>query len=104
MQAARLHVEVSDVERVVFDELAARLDLIAHQCREHLVRLGVVLGANLEQRPILGVHRRHPERIRVHLTQALVAVDGDAFSAGGDEELDELIDVAQRRIRLLPRP
>jgi hypothetical protein len=26
-----LHVEVSDVERVVFDELAARLDLIAHQ-------------------------------------------------------------------------
>ena len=47
-----LHVQVPHVERVVLDELAARLDLIAHQRREHLVRLGVVLGAHLQQRPV----------------------------------------------------
>ena len=49
--ASRLHVEVLDVERVVFDELAARLDLIAHQRREHQVGFGVIFGAHLQQRP-----------------------------------------------------
>ena len=43
-------VQVAHVQRVVFDELAARLDLIAHQRREHLVGFGVVLGAHLQQR------------------------------------------------------
>src|SRR5262245_29690703 len=70
-QAPWLHVEVSDVKRVVFDELAARLDLIAHQGREHLVRLGMILRTNLQQRAILRVHRRGPQRVRVHLTQTL---------------------------------
>ena len=90
---AGLHVEVSDVERVVLDELAPRLDLVAHQRGEHLVRLGVVLGADLQQRPVLGIHRRGPQRVRVHLAETLVAVDGDALLAGGDEEVDERVDV-----------
>ena len=47
-----LDVEVAHVERVVLDELAARLDLIAHQRREHLIGLRVVLGAHLQQRAV----------------------------------------------------
>src|SRR5689334_16773521 len=72
-------VEVLYVERVVFDELAARLDLVAHQRREHQVRLGVVLGSDLQQRPLRRIHRGLPQRVRVHLAETLVAVHGHAL-------------------------
>src|SRR5215208_1385662 len=45
----RSDIEILDVERVVFDELAARFDLVAHQRREHQVGLGVVFGLDLKQ-------------------------------------------------------
>ena len=69
---AGLHVEVPHVERVVFDEFAARLDLIAHQRREHLIRLGVILGADLQQRPVFRIHGRQPQGVRVHLAEPFV--------------------------------
>ena len=43
-----LDIEILDVERVVFDELAARFHLVAHQRREHQVGLGVILGPDLQ--------------------------------------------------------
>jgi hypothetical protein len=57
--------------------------------REHLVRFGVILRTNLQQRAMLRIHRRGPQRVRVHLTETLVAIDGDTLAARGDEELDE---------------
>jgi hypothetical protein len=36
----RLNIERRDVQRVLLDELAARLDLVAHQAREDLVAVG----------------------------------------------------------------
>src|SRR4051812_27985377 len=83
-------VEIPDIERVVLDELAARLHLVAHQRREHLIGFGVVFSADLKQRAMVRVHRGVPQRIGVHLAQALVAVDSDALLAGGDEEFHEL--------------
>src|SRR6516162_1833608 len=50
----RSDVEVFHVQRVVLDELAARLDLIAHQRGEHQVGFGVVLGLDLQERPLRG--------------------------------------------------
>src|SRR5687768_3593854 len=94
-------VQVPHVQRVVFDELPSRLDLVAHQRGEHLVRLGVVLGADLQQGPVLRVHRRRPERVWIHLAKALVAVDRDALLAGGDEEFDELVDGRQSDVGIL---
>ncbi len=44
----------------------------------------------------VGIHRRGPQRVRVHLAEALVAVDGDALLAGGDEELDEFVERSTR--------
>src|SRR3954447_876791 len=44
--AHRSDVEVLDVERVVFDELAARFHLVPHEGREHEVRFHVILGAH----------------------------------------------------------
>src|SRR5262245_31127134 len=95
-----LHVKVLDVECVVFDELAAGLDLITHQGGEHLIRLRVVFGANLQQRAILWIHRGRPQRIRVHFAETLVAIEGDALPAGGQEEFNELVDVVKRRVGL----
>ncbi len=43
-----LDVEFFDVEGVGFDELAARLDLIAHEEREELIRLERVVDAHLQ--------------------------------------------------------
>src|SRR6185436_18608876 len=94
-QARGLHVEVSHVEGVVFDELATRLDLITHKGGEHLVSLGVVLGADLQQGTVLRIHRRRPQRVRVHLAKTLVAIDGDALAASCDKELHELVNVVQ---------
>src|SRR6266545_457014 len=88
----RSNIEVLDVERVVFDELAARLDLVAHQGGEHQVRGRVIFRLDLQERPLGRIHRGLPQRVRVHLAEALVAVDGDALLAGGDEELDEIVE------------
>ena len=52
----------------------------------------MILRLHLQQRPLRRIHRRLPQRVRVHLAEALVAVDGDAFLAGGDEELDEVVE------------
>src|SRR5688572_16961223 len=88
---AVLNVQIPYVERVVFDELAAWLDLVAHECGEHLVRFGVVFGAHLHQRAVVRVHRRVPERVGIHLAETLVAVDRHALLARDDEKLDEVV-------------
>src|SRR5437660_12859102 len=76
-------VKILYVERVVFDELPAGLDLVAHQRREHQVGFRVVFGAHLQQRPHARIHRRFPELLGTHLAEALVAVHGDALLARG---------------------
>src|SRR3970040_212119 len=86
-----LNIKVLYVERIVLDELAAPLELVANQRRERQVRFHVILGADLRERARLRVHRGRPERVRVHLAEALVAVDRHALLAGGGEELDEVV-------------
>ena len=61
------------------DEGAARRDGVAHQAGEQLVRLGGVVDVHLQQRASSRVHRRVPELVRVHLAEALVALQ----AAGG---------------------
>ena len=51
---ALLDIEILDVERVVFDELAPRLDLVAHQRREHQVGFHVIFGADLRSVRVSG--------------------------------------------------
>src|SRR5581483_3373764 len=68
-------VEVGDVEGVVLDEFAARLDDVAHQGGEDLFRLVGVGDLNLQQAAGLRIERRLPELLGIHLAEALVAVD-----------------------------
>src|SRR3954468_3627190 len=71
-RAKRLDIQVLDVEGVVLDEFASRLDLVAHEGGEHQVRLGVILGPDLQQRALGGIHRGLPQRVGVHLAKTLV--------------------------------
>ena len=76
-----LDVQILHAQRVVLDEAAARLDLVAHQRREDLVGLVGVLDTDLQQRARLRVHRRFPELLRVHLTEPFVALHVESLAA-----------------------
>src|SRR5438128_550873 len=68
------HVDVRRPQRIALDEVAPRLDLVAHQHREHVVGLDGVVDLHAQQAAHGGVHRGLPELLRVHLAQALVAL------------------------------
>src|SRR6266850_2456630 len=76
LSVGHLDIQVGDVERVLLDELAPGLDGITHQDREHLVGADRVLHRDLQERPRLRIHRRFPELLGIHLTEALVALEG----------------------------
>ena len=63
------------MQRVLFDELAARFDDIAHQRREDLVGGDRVLDAHLEQAARFRIDRGFPQLLGIHFAQALEALD-----------------------------
>ena len=64
------HVEVSYVQRVVFDERSAWLHHVTHQDRKHLVSLDrvILIELDLEQFPSSGIHRGREELLGVHFS------------------------------------
>ncbi len=54
-------------------------DLLAHQHREDLVGGRGILAVDPQQGPRLGVHRRLPELVGVHLAEALEPLDGQVL-------------------------
>src|SRR3954468_15394305 len=62
-------VEVGHVAGVGLDELAPRLDLVAHEHREHALGLRGVVHGHLDKGARPRVHRRLLELGRVHLAQ-----------------------------------
>jgi len=68
------HIQISDVEGVLLDELAAALDVLAHQRGEDLLALHQVLQADAQQRA--GTRRSwwSPTTARRSSRQALVAL------------------------------
>src|ERR1022692_982402 len=70
-----LYVEIRYVQRVLLDEFAPRFDRIAHQRRKDVIGRHGIFDAHLHQTPALRIDRRIPELARVHLAQALVALD-----------------------------
>src|SRR5918995_1655565 len=68
-------IQVLHLSCILLDKLFSRLDLVAHERREQFVSDRCRLDCDLEQSPILRVHRRLPELDRVHLPEALEASD-----------------------------
>ena len=69
------NIQEANVFRVAGDETAAGLDVFAHQNREQLVSGGRVVEGDLAQHPDVGIHRRLPKFLGVHLTKTLVPLD-----------------------------
>src|SRR5215217_3556536 len=76
-------IQVFHLSGVLLDKLFARLYLVAHQRGEQLIRHRRRLDRDLEHRPVLRVHRRLPELLRVHLRETLEAGD-TGVSVGPD--------------------
>src|SRR4051812_14739081 len=70
-----LNVEIHYRQRVLLNELTSRLDLIAHQRRENIVRRHSVLNPHLHEPPTRRINGGLPELARIHLAQPLVALD-----------------------------
>src|SRR5579885_2580368 len=69
-----LNIEVLHVQRVVFDELASRLHIFAHQRGKDGFGFGDVLEFDLEQRAALGIHGGLPELRGCHLAQPFITL------------------------------
>ena len=72
-------VQIPDVERVVFDESAARFDHVAHQNSKHLVGLSGVVLIQIDPKEfaVEWVHRGGEQFLCVHLTESLEPFDRD---------------------------
>src|SRR6202044_3598118 len=63
------HVQIRHAQRVVLDELAARLDDVAHQLDENVVSLVDLADLDLQERAGVAVEGRLPQLILVHFAQ-----------------------------------
>src|SRR5436305_1298569 len=86
-----LHIQVPHFQRVVLNERPPRLDLVAHEDGEDGVGVDVVLDLHAEEAALGGIHRGLPELRRVHLAEALVALDRKAFLGAFVEAVDRLL-------------
>src|SRR5215208_284209 len=88
---SRLRIQVLDLAGVRLDEPLSRLDLVAHEVREELVGDRRRIDSDLQERPVLRVHSRLPQLVRVHLPKALEATDaGVAVGAQARQRLLQL--------------
>src|SRR5256885_4085489 len=87
-------VEVGDRQSVLLDELAARLDLITHEGREDIVGGHRVLDLHLHEPSCLRIDGRLPQLLRVHLSQALVALDGLTLASLVEQPLHPFLEGA----------
>src|SRR5207342_2467292 len=95
-------VEVGDLQRIFFDELAARFDHVPHQRGEDLIGGHGVLYAYLQQAARFRIDRGIPQLLGVHFTQALEALDLAAL-LGFLEQPRLRFGEAQNRCSRLPR-
>lgn len=99
-------VQVAHVERVVLDELAAGLHLVAHEEREDLVGLDGVRELHALHVALRGIHRRRVEFLGVHFAEALETIDAHALAAAcvdGREQVREVRHVLRRAVLLQRR-
>src|SRR5436305_3293791 len=88
-------IEEADVLRVLLDEVAARLDLVAHQRRENEVRGRSVLDLDPHEHSGRRIHSGLREIFGVHLAEALEARDLDALL----RELERIVAQSGERLR-----
>src|SRR5262245_48711954 len=87
-------IQEPHVPRVLLDERAPWLDLVAHECRARPVGGGRVLDLDANESAIGRIHRRVGELLGVHLAEALEAADLETLLReieGGGAKLPERV-------------
>src|SRR2546430_14708240 len=87
-------VEFGDRQSVLLDELAAWLDRTTHEGREDSVGGPRVLDLHLHEPSCLRIDGRLPQLLRVHLPQALVALDGLTLASLVEQPLHRFLEGA----------
>src|SRR4051812_5409947 len=85
-------IEICDFTCVGFDELAARLDCVAHEHREDLVSGAGVVDSDDLQRAPLRVHGRVEELVGVHLAEALEALERHPVATDLEDRRAQLLE------------
>ena len=75
---------------MLLDEVAARLDHVAHQLGEDVVGLVDLLDLHLKQRAHVDVQRGFPELSRVHLAKTFIALQRDALARRIGDRFEQL--------------
>src|SRR5260370_97391 len=83
------NIQIPYIQRVVFDELAPRFDGVSHQDRKNVVGFYGIIDPDLEQGALLRVHGGFPELLRIHFTQALVALNRKILFRGREHFLQQ---------------
>src|SRR3984957_14424114 len=87
---ASSYVQVRHAQRILLDELSARLDNVAHELDEDIVGLVDLADLDLQKRAGFAVEGSLPQLVLVHLAQALIALESHALAAGGVDSLKQL--------------
>ena len=93
-----LDIQVAHVQRVVFDELPARLNHVAHQSGKHLIGIDsvVIVQIDLQQLALLRIHRGLEQFFRVHFAETFEPLDLHAAPADLQNLLKNLRNGEQR--------
>src|SRR5260370_6191952 len=89
-QSDRLNIQVLYIQRILFDELAPRCQILAHQGGEDGFAFGNVFELDGEQCAALRIHGGFPQLRRSHFAQAFVALDGEVFAAGVEHIVEQV--------------
>ena len=73
-----LHIQISYVLRILFNELTSRLYLVPHKDGKCTICVCGIFYAYLQNRSRLRIHRRHPQLFRIHLAEAFETRNDDA--------------------------
>ena len=74
-----LDVQILHIQRVVFDELAAGFDDIAHEDGKDGIRFHLILNLHLQHGALVGVHGGFPQLRGIHFAQPFEALHGERF-------------------------
>lgn len=81
MDIRHSYIELLHIEGMLFDELAAWFDGVAHEHSKNLIGGGSVFHADLKQRAFFRVHAGVPEFFRIHFAQSLEPRQREALFA-----------------------
>src|SRR5678816_634723 len=75
------NIEIANIQCVILNKLAARLNFISHKPGEHLFGLNRICEIDAKKFPFRGIHGRIEQLARIHFTETFEALDRETSLA-----------------------